>query len=180
MSGPHFLRHTPADIGLHRTRIEQERTFLQAALSGGDAVRTLDHAGNLGALLTSDRQEAQAYELLSAHLAAARAMEDTEESAWLIHALATAAQYVGKGEEANLLFAEALLRARAQGWRRLEHFVLHHWGRSLAEQGRIDEARDCFERSLAIRMELGDSLQASSRRALAELASGRWTRPAAQ
>ena len=170
MSGRHFLRHTPVDIDLHRTRIEQQRTSLQAAVASGDAVRILDHAGNLGAMLTGDRREIDAYELLSAHLAAARERDDVEESAWLIHALATAAQYVGNVEEANTLFAEALRRAQAHLWRRLEHFVLHHWGRCLAEQGRVAEARACFERSLAIRIELGDSLQDSSRRALAELA----------
>jgi tetratricopeptide (TPR) repeat protein len=165
-----FLRYTPPDVEGLRVQIDRERACLQAAIESGDAVRTLDHAGNLGAMLTSDRREAEAHAMLGVHLAAARRMEDAEEAAWLMHALATAAQYLGRDDEANACFAEALGRARAQGWRRLEHFILHHWGRCLAEQCRMDEARECFERSLAIRVELGDSLQESSRRALAELA----------
>lgn len=136
-----------------------------------DPAQTLDHAGTLGALLTAGRQEAEGYELLRTYLALARQMPGVEPSAWVIHALATAAQYLGKYDEADALFDEALTMTQAHHWRNLEHFVLHHWGRCLAEQRRLSEAQSRFERSLAIRQELGDPRQESSRRALAELAS---------
>lgn len=164
-----FLRHTPADPVAHQQRIEAEQASLDAAHASGDNERVLDHAGTLGALLTAAGREADGYALLVSLLPTARQAANVEPAAWLLHALATAAQYTGRNAEANALFAEALSHCGARGWRRLEHFVLHHWGRCLAEQGRLDEARDCFARSLAIREALGDPLQASSRRALAEL-----------
>lgn len=166
---PYFLRHVPADPAAHRQRIQAEQISLDAAQAGGDDERVLDHAGTLGALLTAEGREEEGHALLAPLLPRARRAAHVEAAAWLLHALATAAQYTGRTAEANALFAEALARCEAQGWRRLEHFVLHHWGRCLAEQGRFGEARDCFTRSLAIRESLDDPLQASSRRALAEL-----------
>ena len=58
---------------------------------------------------------------------------------------------------------------KTHGWKVLEHFVLHHWGRCLAEQAEFGRARDCFHASLAIRQELNDPRQESSVRALEEL-----------
>jgi uncharacterized protein YndB with AHSA1/START domain len=167
---PFFLRHTPADPVAHGQKIATERASLDTALAGGDIERVLDHAGTLGALLTAAGEEAAGHALLAPLLPKARNHANVEAAAWLVHALATAAQYTGRTGEANALFAEALTRCEAQGWQRLQHFVLHHWGRCLAEQGRFAEARDCFQRSLVIRTALDDArLQASSRHALAEL-----------
>lgn len=166
----HFLRHTPADPAALRARIEQVRVELAAAVARGDEPQAIEHAGDLGAMLTSDRREAEAQELLASWLPAARQRLDSEAAAWLIHAWATTAQYLGRYDEANAGFAEALQRCEARAWNRLRHFVLHHWGRCLAEQRRWAEARSCFERALAVRQALReDRLAASSQGALAEL-----------
>lgn len=165
----HFLRHSPRDMEALERSIERERAALQAADSSGDALAALEHAGDLGAMLTSARREAEGYAVLAPRLHEALARSDAEPSAWLIHALATSAQYLGRFGEANDLFEQALGLTRTHGWRKLEHFVLHHWGRCMAEQARFSEARSCFEQSLAIRASMNDPLQESSRRALLEL-----------
>jgi hypothetical protein len=103
------------------------------------------------------------------YLSLARSNPTLEESAWLLHQLATAAQYHGLRAQANDLFAEALQSCRRHGWRRLEHFVLHHWGRSQVEEGNLEGAERCFRESRAIRAQLGEPL-VSSDRALSELA----------
>ncbi|WP_349741594.1 hypothetical protein [Roseateles cavernae] len=165
-----FLRFTAPDpAALHRDMAHAERQLAQARAEA-DLLRALDHAGDLGSLLTTDRQEQAARRLLGEFLPAARQHPAHEPSAWLLHALATACQYCGERAEADALFAEALAQARLHSWTRLEHYVLHHWGRSLAEQRRFGPARDCFLQSLAIREALGDPRQASSRQALARLA----------
>lgn len=56
--------------------------------------------------------------------------------------------------------------AEVCGAPRLEHFVLHHWGRALAEEGAMDEAMRCFTRALRLRVALGEPLQASTQRAI--------------
>lgn len=165
----HFLRHTPKDPAALGAQIESERGALRSAGVAGDEIGMLESAGNLGAMLTSNRKEAEGYEVLSPYLSLARRRVSEEAAAWLVHALATSAQYIGKYDEANLLFPEALQMARGYGWRVLEHFVLHHWGRSLAEQAEFERAKECFLASLAIRQELGDPRQESSIRALVEL-----------
>ena len=169
MAYDHFLRHTPRDFEALERAIEQERAELQAAEFRDDLLDVLDHAGNLGAMLTSARREREGYAVLASRLEQARRTSDAEPAAWLIHALATSAQYLDRYDEANDLFELAIQRARAHGWRKLEHFVLHHWGRCMVEQARFAQARSCFEQSLAIRESEDDPLQESSRRALSEL-----------
>jgi hypothetical protein len=44
--------------------------------------------------------------------------------------------------------------------------VLHHWGRSLVEQGRFADAKAHIAEALALRVRLNDVWQDSSRRAL--------------
>jgi len=51
--------------------------------------------------------------------------------------------------------------------------VLQHWGRSLAEQGRFDEAELRITEALALRVQLQDPRQESSRQALDLLAQWR-------
>jgi tetratricopeptide (TPR) repeat protein len=121
-------------------------------------------------MLTTSRQELEAYHTGARHLLLARSHAQVEESAWLLHALATAAQYLNRRKEANALFTEALEAARQNGWKNLEHFVLHHWGRSRAEEGLFDQAEQCFRQALAIRVALNLPRQESTRKALAHLA----------
>lgn len=165
-----FLRFTSPDLAaLHRDMTQAERQLAQARAQA-DLLRALDHAGDLGSMLTTDRQQEAARALLGEFLPAARQYPAHEPSAWLLHALATACQYCGERAEADALFAEALELARLHSWTQLEHYVLHHWGRCLAEQQRFGPARDCFLKSLALREALGDPQQASPRQALARLA----------
>ena len=106
-------------------------------------------------------------------LSAAEARTDEAETfsvaASLGSMLTTANQYLGHRGEALRQFGDAHSLATSARARRLEHFVLHHWGRFLAEAGEIDRARECFTRALELRVELGDPKQASSRRALEAL-----------
>jgi len=166
----HFLRFSSPDPERLRADVELVRAKLREAEAKGDSIGVLDHAGSLGGMLTTDRRESEAYQLMVPLLPMVRAYASSEEAAWLLHSLATAAQYAGHRGEAHGWFNEALQMARAHGWQRLEHFVLHHWGRCLAEEGSFGQARACFQQSLALREAMGDSRQESSRKALAELA----------
>lgn len=166
----HFLRFSAPDAQTLLLDIERVQAQLRLAEVEGDSQRTLEHAATLTGMLTTNRQEHEAYHTGARHLPLARVHAQAEESAWLLHALATAAQYLDRRQEANALFAEALEAARRNGWRSLEHFVLHHWGRSRAEEGLFEQAEQCFRLALAIRVELNLPRQDSTRRALAYLA----------
>ena len=165
-----FLRHTPADAVALTAQIDATRSQLAEAMTLGDSKQVLEHAGTLVAVLTAAGRELEGFSFGRDHVALARAHATLEESAWLLHALATSAQYSNMREQANTLFSEALGSARHNHWRRLEHFVLHHWGRSRVEEGDLDAAKVCFEESRAIRLEIDSALVASSDRALSELA----------
>jgi tetratricopeptide (TPR) repeat protein len=164
-----FQRFTAADPDALRAEIGKAREQLAAAEQGGDALRALDHAGSLVGMLTTNRCEAEAYAIGARHVEAARSRSHTEEAAWLLHALATAAQYLDRRDEADALYGEALGLCRQHGWRRLEHFVLHHWGRCKAEVHDFDAAERLLREALAIRIELGERRAETTRDALAEL-----------
>lgn len=80
--------------------------------------------------------------LLSEYLARARERGTSEQVGWLLLFLATANQYLGRRGEALGQFNEAHALATSARTKRLEHFVLHHWGRFLAEAGEIDRGTD--------------------------------------
>jgi hypothetical protein len=162
----HFHRFTPADTeGLAR-QIEQTREKLQQAAEGGAMVLAMDLAGELGGMLTTARRELEAERVLLEHLAFARANSSVEAAGWLLLWLATTWQYLDRKNQANELFAEALVLASRQRWETLEPFVLHHWGRCLVECGELERARGCFANALRLRELQQDSRQSSSRRAL--------------
>ena len=164
-----FRRHSPADPDALQSEIARARLELKLALDGGDAIRALDAAGTLAGMLTAARSEEEAYDLAREYLDFARRQRDCIESGWLLHSLATAAQYTGRRAEANSLFSEALALCRQHGWQELEHFVLHHWGRSLVEEGEFDRAESAFREALAIRQARGDARAASTAAALGDL-----------
>jgi tetratricopeptide (TPR) repeat protein len=166
----HFLRFSAPDTQNLSLDIERVQALLRRAEGEGDPHRTLEHAATLTGMLTTNRQEQEAYHTGARHLLLARSHPQVEESAWLLHALATAAQYLDRRQEANDLFAQALEAARRNAWRNLEHFVWHHWGRSRAEEGLFEQAEQCFRQALAIRVELNLPRQESTRKALAHLA----------
>lgn len=167
----HFLRYKPPDSAAHDRSLERAREALSAARASGDAVTLIDCAGDLASLLTSARREAEARELLLPLSANAKEHPSLEPTGWYWLALGTASQYLGLRADANAMFDQALTQARRHGWENLEHFVLHHWGRLLAEEQDFPRARECFSQALAIRTRRDlPGLQASSQRALDTLA----------
>ncbi len=121
-------------------------------------------------MLTTTRNEAEALDLLRKHESLASSHPGAEQIAWFWNALATALQYVGERAVAETYFAKAVAAAHGGGWRKIEAMALHHWGRSLVEQGKLDEAELRIAQALAIREELGEPRQETSRKALAEIA----------
>jgi tetratricopeptide (TPR) repeat protein len=170
----HFQRYSAPDPVAHAREIERLSAALSACSDSG-SLGAIDLSADLASLLTSARREAEARELLVPLLSAVREHLSSEPAGWYYLSFGTASQYLGLRAEANAMFAEALNLARAQGWERLEHFVLAHWGRSLVEEGELSQARECFDRALAIRERLNDPGVASVRgllQALAVLESG--------
>lgn len=166
-----FQRFTAPDPAALEAGILEMQTKLSEAIRvGAPPADIVDHAGDLGSMLTTARHEAEALHILDAHRALAETLSTQEVAGWFLNAHATALQYMGRREEANTVFAHALALCRAGGWQRLQSFVLHHWGRSLVEQGRWDDAEQYFSEALAIRQQLDDPRQASTQRALEGLA----------
>jgi tetratricopeptide (TPR) repeat protein len=171
-----FMRFTALDLEALERGIRDMRLKLSDAQSRGDARAVLDHAADLGAMLTTARNETAALELLRSHEQLARAHPVAEQVAWFWNALATALQYAGERAVAEPYFDKAVAVAQEGGWRRIEAMALHHWGRCLVEQGRLDDAESRIAQALAIREELGEPRQETSRKALIEIAKLRAAR----
>jgi tetratricopeptide (TPR) repeat protein len=174
MRTPHvteFMRFSAPDPAALATGIAEVRAKLAAAVQAGDSLAVVDAAADLGGLLTTARREAEAVQLLERHQHLVEAQASQEPAGWFWNAYATALQYCGRRVQAEPHFAKAVDLAKAGGWRRLEALALHHWGRSLVEQGRFAEAQARISDALAIRVELGGPSQESSRNALLQLAA---------
>jgi tetratricopeptide (TPR) repeat protein len=171
-----FMRYTAPDAEAHAQGISELREKLKRALLARDQLAIMDHAADLGSMLTTDRKEFDALRLLQEHAAAAEAFPSEEPAGWFWNAYATALQYTGRRTEADVYFAKALSLCVGAGWSRLQALVLHHWGRNLVEQRRFAEAEVRISEAVAIRVNLNDPRQGSSRRALVALAELR--RPA--
>lgn len=180
-SMPEFLRFTAPDPEAHARSIaalREQLALLQANGLAGVAVdeaALLEVVADLAGLLITARQEDEALQLLQAHEALAEAASQAspvlhEALGWFWCAYATALQYLGQRTEAEPIFARTVALCEAGGWARLRAMVLQHWGRSLAEQGRFDEAESRFHEALALRVQLQDPRQATTREALALLA----------
>jgi len=178
---PEFLRFTAPDPEAHSRSIAALRgqlAQLQGNASAGAAVdeaALLEVVADLAGLLITARQEDEALQLLQAHEALAEAASQAspvlhEALGWFWCAYATALQYLGQRAEAEPIFARTVALCEAGGWARLRAMALQHWGRSLAEQGRFDEAESRFQQALALRVQLQDPRQATTREALALLA----------
>jgi tetratricopeptide (TPR) repeat protein len=165
-----FQRFTAPDLAALEAGIAGHRAQLAQALQSGDDLSIVDHTSDLAGLLTTARREAEALALLEEQLDRAALFSASEVSGWFWNTYATALQYNGLRNEAAPAFAKALALSRAGGWVRLQSFVLQHWGRSLVEQGELDQAQLKFEKALAIRRQLNDPLTPSTERALAGLA----------
>lgn len=165
-----FMRFTAPDLEALECGIRDMRLKLSDARSRGDTSALLDHAADLGAMLTTARNETAALELLRSHEQLAGAHPSAEQLAWFWNALATGLQYAGDRSGAERYFVKAVAVAQEGGWRRIEAMALHHWGRCLVEQGRLDDAQSCIAQALAIREQLGEPRQETSRKALIEIA----------
>jgi tetratricopeptide (TPR) repeat protein len=165
-----FQRFTAPDAAALETKIDDHHAKLAVAQLAGNELDLVDRTADLASLLTTARREAEALALLRGQLDNAERFRASEVSGWFWNAYATALQYDGQRAEAAPVFAKALALSRAGGWVRLQSFVLAHWGRSLVEQGQLDEAQLKFEEALSIRRQLNDPLTPSTERALAGLA----------
>lgn len=165
------MRFTAPDPAALASSIAEMRARLSAAFEADESLAVVDAAGDLGGLLTTARLETEAVQILEQHLSLVETHARQEPAGWFWNAYATALQYCGRRTEAEPYFNKAIDAAKAHGWRRLEALALHHWGRSLVEQGRFTEAKARISAALAIRVELNTPNQESSRRALAELST---------
>ena len=164
-----FQRFTAPDPAALDARIAAQRARLAQALQAADELAIVDRTADLASLLTTARREAEALALLQGQLDRAARFSASEVAGWFWNAYATALQYNDLRGEANTAFAHALALSRRGGWRRLQSFVLQHWGRSLAEQGDLDQAWSKVQKALVIRRELNDPRTASTEHALAGL-----------
>ncbi len=165
-----FQRFTAPDAARLALDIAAARERLAQARQRGDRLGSVDHAADLGSMLTTARQEAEALAVLTPHAGDADSLASEEASAWFWCAYATALQYLDRRDEAEPLFIKTLQLCRDGGWQKLQAMTHQHWGRSLVEQGRLDDAQTQFAAALALRQAMGDPRQASSQRALDGLA----------
>jgi tetratricopeptide (TPR) repeat protein len=166
------FRFADADRDQVLRDIAADRAVLAAAIPGAASPAILRALVRLGFSLTPLGHEAEAAAHLEAALTMARLLSahDQEISA-LLH-LATALQYLGERDRAQLLFQEGLDRAAEYGIDTDVHFLLHHRARCYAEQNKMAEARACMAQALALRQQIGDPrFITSSQDALADLAS---------
>jgi len=166
-----FQRFTAPDAAALEAGIAEQRARLALALEAGDDLAQVDHTADLAGLLTTARRESEALALLQRQLDRVEQFSASEVSGWFWNTYATALQYNGLRTQANPAFARALELSHAGGWQRLQAFVLQHWGRSLVEQGDLDDAQAKFEAALALRRQLNDPRTASTESALAGLAA---------
>lgn len=169
MSEAFFLRYRWSDpLALERELAEAQTAHAEAR-NTGDTAAELEAACRLATALTAADRESEASALLEDALPKARALAQPAPVAWVLLGLATARQYLSQREVAQSMFAKALEVAQTNKLQDIEHFVLHHRGRCYAEQNEVEKARDCFERALKIRLELGEPRAERTREALAAL-----------
>jgi tetratricopeptide (TPR) repeat protein len=166
-----FMRFTASDPAALELGIAETQAKLAAAVHADEALAVVDAAADLGSMLTTARKEVEAAEVLERHKSLAESLAEHEPAGWFWNAYATALQYCERRDEAETYFSKAVELAKNGGWRRLEALALHHWGRSLAEQQRLSEAESRISEALAIRIELNEPRQESSRNALLALSA---------
>ena len=168
-AGPFYRRFRPDDIGSAEGEIEALTAALVDPDRLSDAERMTSHT-DLASLLIQVDREVEALAHIEAARALAERLGDTEGLIEVYLNLGTAQQYLGERDAAQESYQHGLDLCASTGHPAQAHFLLQHRGRCFVEQGRIDEARSCFEQALATRMELGDErLIRSSAEALAHL-----------
>lgn len=165
----HFLRFTARDPIAHQHRIDELQAQLTSAQSEGDASAMLETTIDLAEALTIAGRESDARAVLLKHETVARETGRSSSLGWFVLNLATANQYLGNKKEANDGFEEAVSIAQEVGDQELEHYVWHHWGRSMVEDQELMRAKACFERALKIRRDHKHPKQESTEMALSAL-----------
>lgn len=153
---PFFQRYQSADPLALAKKVEQDYVQLAQARAAHDEQMQLELLSRLGSRLTILGQESAAAPLLEQALVLARRLREKRLEITTLLNLATAQQYLGHRDLAQSLFQEALDQARASEQRQEEDFILHHRGRCFVEQGKLEEARACFEQALLLRKSKGD------------------------
>jgi tetratricopeptide (TPR) repeat protein len=169
MSSPFFLRFRWSDAAALQREIAEAQVAYRTARVAENPASEIEVACRLATGLIAADREAEAAVLLEDALLKARTLNAPSPTAWVLLGLATARQYLGQGELAQTIFAEALEITQTNNLRDIEHFVLHHRGRCYAEQNELDNARRCFKRALEIRLALGEPRAERTREALVAL-----------
>ena len=164
------FRFPDADLDEVRQEIGEDRAVVASAAPSAASPVILTALIRLGSNLIPMGCEAEAAAHLEAALAMARQLgERDQEISALLH-LATARQYLGERERAQVLFQAGEDRSADYGIDDRLHFLLHHRGRCYAEQDRIEDARECLEQALTLRLQMDDPrFITSSRNALDDL-----------
>lgn len=169
MTDRYFQRYRWDDADALAQEIDAARDAVSQAQASGNERAEIEMSCRLAVALIAADLETEAASMLARLLPRARQLDDAAAVAWILHHLATAEQYCGNRDLAQAHFGDALRLTRMHGLRQIEHFVLHHRGRCHAEEGRIEDARRCFEQALAIREELREPRAERTREALAAL-----------
>jgi tetratricopeptide (TPR) repeat protein len=169
MSTSFFMRFRWSDSDALAREIADAQSALAAARASGDVAAEIEMTCRFGIALIAADREAEAEALFSSTLTKACSLGQPSHTAWVLHHLATAQQYCGDRDMAQANFVEALDITTAHGLREIEHYIWHHRGRCFVEQGKIAEARICFEKALAIRKQLGDPRAERTQQAIAAL-----------
>ena len=169
VAGPYYRRFRPEDPESADREIEalSEAISDQGRLSEAELMAShLD----LASLLIQRDRELEALSHIDAARGIAERLGDTDGLIEAYLNLGTAQQYLGERDAAQESYQQGLDLCESAQRPAQAHFLLQHRGRCFVEQGRVSEARTCFEEALATRMELGDErLIRSSADALAHL-----------
>ena len=168
-AGPFYRRFRPDDLDAADREIDALNRVLSDSGQISDAELMTAHL-DLASLLIQRDRELEALSHIEAARVLAERLGDTHGLIEVYLNLGTAQQYLGERDAAQDSYQRGLdLCASIQGPDHA-HFLLQHRGRCFVEQGRVSEARSCFEQALAVRIELGDErLVRSSAEALAHL-----------
>jgi tetratricopeptide (TPR) repeat protein len=153
---PSFSRFLAEDQAATLREVAADRVRLANAQRNKDLVPERMIRTGIGFGLYVTANEAEAAPMLDAALSLARQLADRSAEIEVLLHLATARQHLGQRELAQSLFEAAFDLSAAHGITTFEHFILHHRGRRYAEQRRIGEAQECFERVLSLRELLGN------------------------
>lgn len=168
-AGPFYRRFRPDDIDAAQREIDALSEAVSEPGRLSDAELMASHL-ELGSLLIQLDREVEALVHIEAARAIAERLTDTNGLIEVYLNLGTAQQYLGERDAAQESYQHGLDLCASTQSPAQAHFLLQHRGRCFVEQGRVVEARSCFEQALATRMELGDErLIRSSAEALAHL-----------